>query len=188
MFIVLFFFLFLFYHYNHAAARCSQDGIIRENVCAAYFSQGLSLTNYCLDGSQRFSPITCIFLVWCVDGSQGSTRTVSALLSLATVSAVSGEEAHGGTFLPMLHCERCQRKGHGLYGGGVGGGHTTCPASLQTGRICTVHPGISPLLNTVLCAAHCVRLVQSKAQTFFILIFFYRRYRVFFSICTFYSS
>lgn len=68
------------------------------------------------------------------------------------------------------------------------GGHTTCPASLQTGRICTVHPGISPLLNTVLCAAHCVRHVQSKAQTFFILIFFNRRYRVFFSICTFYSS
>lgn len=46
---------------DHAAARCSQDGIIRENVCAAYFSQGLSLANYCLDGSQRFSPITCIF-------------------------------------------------------------------------------------------------------------------------------
>lgn len=52
---------FSFCHCNHAAARCSQDGIIGENVCTAYFSQGLSLANYCLDGSQRFSPITCIF-------------------------------------------------------------------------------------------------------------------------------
>lgn len=48
-------------HCIHATARCSQDGIIGENVCAAYFSQGLSLANYCLDGSQRFSPITRIF-------------------------------------------------------------------------------------------------------------------------------
>lgn len=60
---IVFFFLFFFFsscRRDHAAARCSQDGIIRENVCAAYFSQGLSLANYCPDGSQRFSPITCI--------------------------------------------------------------------------------------------------------------------------------
>lgn len=91
-------------------------------------------------------------------------------------------------FYPCYTANAAKGKGMDYMVGGWGGGHTTCPASLQTGRICTVHPGISPLLNTVLCAAHCVRHVQSKAQTFFILIFFNRRYRVFFSICTFYSS
>lgn len=65
-------FIVFFCHCSHDAARCSQDGIIGENVCTAYFSQGLSLANYCLDGSQRFSPITRIFPVSRVDGGQGS--------------------------------------------------------------------------------------------------------------------
>lgn len=74
-------FIVFFCHCNRATARCSQDGIIRENVCAAYFSQGLSLANYCLDGSQRFSPITCIFHVSRVDAGQGPARAVGAALS-----------------------------------------------------------------------------------------------------------
>lgn len=94
--------VFFFCHCNHATARCSQDGIIGENVCAAYFSQGLSLANYCLDGSQRFSPITCIFLVSRVDAGQGSARTVSVVLSLAMASPMSREVAHSGTFSPIL--------------------------------------------------------------------------------------
>lgn len=89
-------FIVFFCHCNHATARCSQDGIIGENVCAAYFSQGLSLANYCLDGSQRFSPITCIFPVSRVDVGQGSARTVSVVLSLAMVLPLSREVAHSG--------------------------------------------------------------------------------------------
>lgn len=90
-------FIVFFCHCNHATARCSQDGIIGENVCAAYFPQGLSLANYCLDGSQRFSPITCIFPVSHVDAGQGSARTVSVVLSLAMVLPLSREVAHSGT-------------------------------------------------------------------------------------------
>lgn len=94
--------LCFFCHCNHATARCSQDGIIGENVCTAYFSQGLSLANYCLDGSQRFSPITCIFLVSRVGAGQGSARTVSMVLSLAMASPMSREVAHSGTFSPII--------------------------------------------------------------------------------------
>lgn len=90
-------FIVFFCHCNHATARCSQDGINGENVCAAYFSQGLSLANYCLDGSQRFSPITCIFPVSRVDAGQGSAHTVSVVLSLAMVLPLSREVAHSGT-------------------------------------------------------------------------------------------
>lgn len=90
--------VFFFCHCNHATARCSQDGIIGENVCAAYFSQGLSLANYCLDGSQRFSPITCIFPVSRVDAGQGSARTVSMVLSLAMVLPLSREVAHSSPY------------------------------------------------------------------------------------------
>lgn len=82
----------------HATARCSQDGIIGENVCTAYFSQGLSLANYCLDGSQRFSPITCIFPVSRVDASQGPARPVTVVLSLAMVLPMSREVAYSGTW------------------------------------------------------------------------------------------
>lgn len=91
-------FIVFFCHCNHATARCSQDGIIGENVCAAYFSQGLSLANYCLDGSQRFSPITCIFPVSHMDAGQGSARTVSVLLSLAAVLPMSREVAHSSSY------------------------------------------------------------------------------------------
>lgn len=90
-------FIVFFCHCNHATARCSQDGIIGENVCTAYFSQGLSLANYCLDGSQRFSPITCIFPVSRVDAGQGSARTVSMVFTLAMVLLMSREVAHSGT-------------------------------------------------------------------------------------------
>lgn len=86
------------WHCNHTAARCSQDGIIRENVCAAYFSQGLSLANYSLDGSQRFSPITCIFPFSRVDAGQGSARTVSVVLSLAVALPMSRAVAHSSSY------------------------------------------------------------------------------------------
>ena len=91
-------FIVFFCHCNHATARCSQDGIIGENVCAAYFSQGLSLANYCLDGSQRFSPITCIFPISRVDAGQGLARTVSVVLSLAMVLPLSREVAHSSPY------------------------------------------------------------------------------------------
>lgn len=49
------------------------------------------------DGSQRFSPITCIFPVSRLDAGQGSARTVSVVLSLATVLLMSREVVHSGT-------------------------------------------------------------------------------------------
>lgn len=91
-------FIVFFCHCNHATARCSQDGIIGENICTAYFSQGFSLANYCLDGSQRFSPITCIFPISCVDASQGSARPVSLVLTLVMVLMRYRKVLHGGTW------------------------------------------------------------------------------------------
>lgn len=49
-------------HCNHAAARCSQDGIIGENVCDAYFSQGLSLANYRLMEARDSHQLHAFFL------------------------------------------------------------------------------------------------------------------------------
>lgn len=87
-FFLFFFSLFFFCRFNHATARCSQDGIIGENVCAAYFSQGLSLANYCLDGSQRFSPITCIF------SPSHAWTPAKARLALSAPLVVSGKRRH----------------------------------------------------------------------------------------------
>ena len=112
-------FIVFFCHCNRATARCSQDGIIGENVCAAYFSQGLSLANYCLDGSQRFSPITCIFPVSRVDAGQGSARTVSVVLSLAMVLPMSREVAHSSPYYKSWQVKGLKYME----------GDTTCPTS-----------------------------------------------------------
>lgn len=112
-------FIVFFCHCNHATARCSQDGIIGENVCTAYFSQGLSLANYCLDGSQRFSPITCIFPVhaWTPAKAQFALSVWCCLWQWYYRCPEKWPiVAHGSPYYKILASK-------------LHGGDTTCPAS-----------------------------------------------------------